>query len=475
MAAAPIRFAANSSPGERAQLSGSRLINAIVEQLGTKDVIVKRAPGLKRYAVSNFTHCRGLIAVNDSTALVLYDQFVQSITLIGGVPTLSDRGFLAGDDLVTLARNNATVPDIVGVSPERGAFVLSTTGAPADYPDPDVGFPVSVCFIDGYFFFAYRSGQCVASGLNTTTVNPLDAVVAESHAGGLLRGVAFNGQLLLFGPSFCEVWQNTANATAFPFSRATVIQQGLAATNAIAGYEDGFTSTLVWVSSTNIVYQLNGYSPVRISTGDIERDLQNLTDKSSLRCFAFMNNGHAFIVVKSDAWTWVFDAMTTTWQERKSYQSETWRAERSVYAFGDWLLGDDSNGVLYRPDNLTYDEDGKPLVFDVTSLPVDDFPQRQTVARADFEVVPGTGRADGLDETVTDPTMWISWSDDSGATFGRPVTRKLGQQGKYGRRVSINRCGRTNAYGRQWNFKVSDPVFAGIMGGVMQDTTQAMF
>lgn len=471
MARAAITFSANSSPGERAQLSGSRLINAIVEKLGTGDILVKRAPGLKRFSKGGYSHCRGMIAANDSTMLVMFDDYVESVSLGDDGSAIHElRGLMSGTDLVTLARNNAASPDIVGVSPSRGAFVLSATGAPAEYPDADVGFPKSVCFGDGYFFFAYGNGECKASGLNTTAINGLDFILTKP----LVRGVWYNGQLLLFGASQCDVYQNTGNAEGFPLSRATVIQTGLAGVNAIAGFQDAFTSSLIWVSPANIVYQLNGYSPVRISTHDVERDLQKLADKSSLRCFVAMNNGHAFWVMKSDSFTWVFDLLTSTWQERASYGSKKWRAEQSVYAFGDWVLGDEESGKLFTLDNETYGEDGDTLVFDVTTLPVEKFPARENVARADFAMVPGTGVATGADDTEIDPSVFISWSDDSGATFGRPVERKIGKQGEYKHRILVNRCGRTRGYGRQWNLKVYDPVFAGIVGGVMHSSLEAM-
>ena len=134
MQQAAIKFAANSSPGERSQLSGARLINAIVEKLGTEQMIVKRAPGLRRYSNSSgsYSHCRGIIEVNDSNALVVYNEYVESISIASGSPVNDVRGFIPGSDLVTLAKNNATNPDIVCVSPANGPYVLTTTGEPAE-------------------------------------------------------------------------------------------------------------------------------------------------------------------------------------------------------------------------------------------------------------------------------------------------------------------------------------------------------
>ena len=125
-----------------------------MEKLGTEQMIVKRAPGLRRYSNSSgsYSHCRGIIEVNDSNALVVYNEYVESISISSGSPVNDVRGFIPGSDLVTLAKNNATNPDIVCVSPANGPYVLTTTGEPAEYPDSDVGRPNSVCFLDGYFF-----------------------------------------------------------------------------------------------------------------------------------------------------------------------------------------------------------------------------------------------------------------------------------------------------------------------------------
>jgi hypothetical protein len=466
----PITFAATSAKGERASLSGGRTINAIVEQLGNGQMIVKRAPGLRRFFNANgpYSHCRGMIKANDATLLMVYDGRVQSVTLSGGVAGVEDRGALAGSDIVTLARNNnLPTQDIVCVSPANGAFILSATGAPAPYPDSDVGFPNSVCFLDGYFFFTYGDGRVIASDLNSTAINPLDVAKAQSSPEGLLRGVAHRSMLLLCGPATIEVWQDTANPTGFPFSRVTVIPRGLIARNAIAGWEQQFASVIMWVATDNIVYRLDGYAPTRISTHDVEHDIQALADKEDLRAFVFANNGHHFWVLKSSKWCWVYDVLTSTWQERSSYLAETWRAEQSCFWQGDWVLGDYASGAAFRPSNDVYSEDSQPLVFDVTSVPTQTFPGRFSVPRAEFEFMAGPGVAAGALPMETDPRALVSWSDDGGATYSMAVERLLGQQGKYNQRIVVTRSGFVSPYGRQWRLVVSDPVFVGLMGGSM--------
>jgi hypothetical protein len=458
----PITFSPTSSKGEQPQLGGARLVNAIAAQMEDGRIIIKRAPGLVKVfeSVDSRVHCRGMVPANTGVLFVVYDGRVQSVTRSGGVYTVEDRGELAGVDLVTMARNNAATPDVVGVSSTFGAFVLTTGGAPAAYPDADVGIPVSTCFTGGYFFFPNGDGRCRSSGINSTSINSLDEVSAESHAGGLLRGVAHKGQLFLFGQGFLEPWQgDQPNASGFPFNRSTVIERGLAATHAVAGWEDNFASALIWAGSDNIVYHLRGNDPYRISTPTIERDLQNLEDKTTLRAFVAMHSGHPYLYLKSPAFTHAYDLLTSTWQERKSYGLDRFRAEQSVYMFGDWLLGDELNGDVYRLDEDVYTEDGDPLVFEVTSAVVEGFPMRRPVKRIDLNFV-ANASAPAVDANVT-----ISWSEDGGATWSTPLIRTLWREGRFEDLITVKRCGHISAKGYRVKVMVSDPVYVGLLGG----------
>lgn len=461
----PISFTPVSSKPDHPQTGGSRMINAIVEQIEDGRKIIRRAPGLAKViqSVGGRTHCRGMIAGNSNTLLICYDDRVESVTKSGTVYTSVDRGALSGSDLVTLARNNASTPDVVGVSPANGAFVLTVGGAPGAYPDADVQAPNSVCFTGGYFFFTYGDGRCRATGLNSTAINSLDEVSAESHSSGLLRGVGHNGLLYLCGPDGIEVWSgDQPNDSGFPFNRATVIERGLASTNSIAGWEDKFASTIIFASPDNMVYQLRGYEPVRISTPTIERDMQALTDKSELRCFVAAHNGHPYFYLKSDSWTHMFDLLTATWTERKSYGYERFRGEQSVHMFGDWVIGDEFTGDAH---NLSAEQDydgTDELVFDIESDTFSDFPLNAAVKRADFNFVGGAARIAGQE-----PTVRIHWSDDGGTNWSTPLIRSLGALGEYGNTVTVKRCGRMSSHGRKWRLVVSDPAYVGLLGGAM--------
>jgi hypothetical protein len=448
-----------------------RLTNAIIEQLADGQVIYKRAPGLSSFAssASGSLHCRGFVLANTSTVLVVFNGYVEAITIAGGLPVMTALGPLDGTKIVSLAVNNKTpTPDIVVVT-ENGAFYLSASVAPAAYPDVNIGSPNSVTFGDGYFFFTYGNGVCQASALNGTAINLLNRIIVNSASDGLVRGIWFAQTLFLFTPSRCEAWSDTANPTGFPFSRSAVIPRGLINAQAIAGFESDFTSSLIWVGSDSVVYLMQGYSPYRLSTNDMERRIQAVVDKTTLRANVYMQDGHAFWQLSSSDFTFVYDLTNSVWQERVSYGQAFSRIEQSIYfpAAGKWIAGDYATGSIGVIDGNTYSEYGAALQWDLVSLPSVQFPARMVVARADFNFIAGTGQPMGTGQTATDPVVAISWSEDGGAKFKMPIVRPLGEGGLNGNVIQVLRSGQTTRYGRVWRLQVSDPVYVGLLSATM--------
>ncbi len=459
-----------STPG---RAGSGRMINVLMEQLADGRVNYKRAPGMTQFttSVSNSVHCRGMVAVNETTLLVVFDSFVESVDAAG---MATARGPINGTRIVTLAKNNKTpVPDVVCVT-EAGTYTLSATAAPAPYPDADVGAPNSVCFGDGYFFFTYGSGQCIASGINSTSINPLDTIIVNSSSTTLKRGVFFAQTLFLFTEATTEAWTNTANPVGFPFSRSAVIPRGLINRDAVAGYESEFASTLIFVGNDNIVYLMEGYAPRRISTSDIERRISNVADKTTLRACVYMSEGHAIWQLTSSDFTLFFDVTNSYWGERKSDGLEYSRIENSVFFQGGWLVGDLTTGVIGRVTANAFKEYGTTLTYSLQTIPAHNFPARTVVKRADFNFIVGTGTipveepADPVTDYPYDPQIMISWSDDGGESFKMPIHRPLGQIGNSTLPVVVLRSGLTSRYGRVWKLEVSDPVYVGLLSGTME-------
>ena len=464
MAVVQIPFPPASAKGKFAE-SGGRLINAYPEKLPDGRVKTSRVPGIRSIIeVEGYSHCRGSIEINGIVLAALDDRLV-TITLSGGNYIVSDIGAFAGEETVYFARNNKSpTPDIVAVT-DSTAFVIDTTTGSSPYPDADVGSPNSVCFLGGYFIFSYGNARMRASGLNDTTINTLDTAFAESKPDGLWRVVALGKNLYACGPQTIEIWPNTGNATGFPFSFLGTIPRGIASPNAIAGSENDWSNVLIFAGSDNVVYRINGSIPEPISSPPVSKDLERLADKTTLRAIVYEHDGHSIWALICPEWTWCYDVSTGAWFERKSYGQNAWRAATAVKCFGKWVIGDEATGKFGVIDPDYGYEFGDALSAEVVSATMSGFPSRAAITRADIDIMSGVGLAPGSDPIETAPQVAISWSRDGGVTFGNPVLREIGRQGKYKQGVRVNRLGTASAKGMQVKLAISDPVAFSLFGG----------
>lgn len=475
---AGIAFPLSSTKGAYPQENGGRLVNGMVEKLGdgaANQLVWRRAPGLRElFDVMLGSRCRGYLFVG-SVLLSVVGGHVYAVTYSGGSYTVNQLGALPGTRPVTIARNSKfPTPDIVCVDPDNGAFTLTTSGAPAAFSDPDLPQPNSCFDIDGYICFTIGDGRCFNTGLNNLTVSALDYLTAEFRPDGLIRGVVFGNSVILFGPSSTEFWYDAGNASGSPFSRQTARTTGLIGPYAVAGWEPGFSGVLIMVGSDRQVKRLNGYEFERISTHDVERDLQMLTQEEAfgLEACVFMRSGHAYWCLSSAYWTWVFDITTQEWHERVSDGLLCSRIRQSVFAFGEWIVGDLTTGKSFAVDDRFYREGTSPLVMEITSAQGASFPSAMTIDFVAFNLTAGTGMAAGEAPIQTDPVVLISYSDDAGYRFSNYIPYRIGKQGESLTRVTMNGAGTTGPKGRQWRLRLSDPVYFGCMGGQMDLTKQ---
>lgn len=482
-----------TSPGQKPQEGSGRLINVYVEPRGDGGSVWHRAPGLhilgaesnaatwvawsfppeewfsvREQPSGQGTYLGGVLVSN-----LIYCRFGTSFYTLdssGAFTTLV--GTASAGDKTTFARNNAATPDIVFVCSD-GPFIL-TTGTKTAYSstDGDIGSPNCVCFHDSYFMFGYGTGKIQASGVNSTSIDPLDFTTAESNPDGITRLWSFRGLLYAAGPATIEVYGEPINSTGFPLTRQGYnITPGLITPFAVAGFEPEFGNFPIYVGSDNTVRWLTGTSPQKISPPDLDFLIASVEDKSTLEALCYISRGSAFWQLSSDTWTWVFKLPTATtegsWHERESYGLSRSRMTLSIPAFDKWLVGDTQENNLLEVDPEKLFEVTDPFIATIESAPAKDFPNRVRVTRADFDFTVGVGDTQGTDPIETDPTIMISWSDDGGATWTNPWNRKLGKQAIYDQRITVLNTGLSGPMGRRWRVAVSDPVHFGMLGGDM--------
>jgi hypothetical protein len=396
---------------------------------------------------------------------VLYAAFsgqLEKFTTVGGAST--NVGTLNGTKKGFFARNNAATPDKVFVDPDGNIYTF-TAGATTSGFDVDLPSPNSVTDLDGYLVFSIGDGRAFATDLNAVTVNALSFGKAESKPDGLTRIVTWGQRLLMCGPETIEIW-NDQGLSPFPFARSEVIPVGIAGPYCITGFERNFSKGIFIIAGDNTVQQLNGYTFGKISTPDLDGLIEDVSDKTELEMSCYSSRGHSFIEISSTTWTWVYNINNQRWHERKKYLGSRSRITNTYYAFSKWLCGDTETGNIQQITDVQL-EIANPMVCEVWSAPVQNFPARVRVASAYFDFSVGVGVASGTDPIATDPTVEISWSDDGGQTFSTPRQRKLGRQSRGLTRIRINQCGTSGSQGRIWRVTMSDPVHFGLMGGQM--------
>lgn len=462
-----IPFPVLSAPGRKPQSAGGRLINCFPEKLsGTagEQYIYWRVPGMKGFGTTAGANYRGAITVGGSVYVVLGSR-AYSFSSSGGAGNLLT-GTVPGTAPVILARDNAATPNVVGVSPGDGAFVITST-AVSGYPDPNVGQPNAVTYLRGSFHFTYGDGKVRNSNTNSTAINSLSVATAESKPDTLYRPIPLgNGQLLLAGSASTEVWGGQVNDTGYLFNYIATIPRGIVGPYAITGDQDGWGKGIFAIGDDLKVSRLDGYDFVAISPVELDTLIEAEPDKTNLSISVYVAQGRGCVVVQSATWCWEFDTVLQSWHERQSHLQTYWRGMFPVFAFGKWLCGDRLSGNVREISATTHDEMGNPLRMRVETGPLGGFPQVLRINSIELYVTKGAGNALGVPDQV-DPLIEISVSKDGGTNWSEKRAVTVGKQSLSAKRVRSSLWGQADNQGVRWRFDESSAIPFGFMGADM--------
>lgn len=407
-------------------------------------------PGLvKRFEFSGAI--RGLYALNDVVLVVAG----QTLYRVDKNDTVKQIGAITGTDIVYFSDNSVHVM-IVGDSAYRYDIrqktltdILISTGT---------GFlgASDVTLLDSRFVWTVpSSGQIQWSTLLDTSTTGLNYATAEAKSDNLVRTIAVNGQLWLIGEKTTEVWMSTGNPD-LPFQRMSgaFIPTGCAAKNSVCVFGGG----LVWLTSSDHgqsqIVLTQGYQTQRISNHAIEAEIANYERVDDAYSFAYQQDGHAFLMMSFPAAkkTWCYDATTGMWHERSyynltKYQHEHHRAMTHVFFNGEHLVGDRSNGIVYRlcPDCST--DNLEPILRERITPVIN--PQGSQLIFDAVELILQTGQQEN-----TKPVIRLDWSDDRGKSWSKDRVLDFGAIGEFNKRTVFNRLGQSR--NRVFRLRVSD-------------------
>ncbi len=460
MSIEPISLGLESSPARFKQGGSATIINGYIERAGDEAKSpwhIYPTDGLQGYAV--LTDADGGVRAGIEVGGALYVvagtraykiATNQTVTLLGSM-NISETAH------VKMSRNRRSSPDVMiscdGLAYNIRADVLSQIS------DGDLLAPLDHDFMDGYFGIVTAQGKWQIGALDDATAwDALDYARADGDPDAAVAMSAMQGQFLVMGEKTIEPWQNTG-AADFPFERVTVIDKGCLAAGSVQRLEQ----SVAWVADDRSVRMMGaGYAAKKVSTTEVERAIENLTDRSIIKSATWTRDGHIFYSLTAPGyWTWCYDVSTDRWHKRQSYGRPDWRVSTVTAFDGKLIAGDAETGTLYEMSPAFYDEAGEPHVLEVITPPIHAFPYRLRHNRLFIDLERGVGTGQGDDQDIT-PELMVDWSDDGGNTFGNERTVAIGEQGQRMVRVGLLRLGLPRGdNGRVYRFRISAKVRRG--------------
>lgn len=362
----------------------------------------------------------------------------------------------------TLYRDGAAIGNILGSGPvsfaagasnelaiNAGSHIYRYDGATlVAVTFPDTAHVVKVAFHDGLYLAARKDSHkwYWSAVLDADTWAALDFASAESRPDTVLDFDILNDTAFFFGQQTIEPWANTGDAT-LPYQRfeQRIFSKGIRDTGCLVKMDQA----LWFVSNENVAYALRD-GPERISDHGIE---ERIAGSSSVSCFGFYHEGHAFFCIRLDDCTLAHDVATQQWCEFATSGRANFRAQCATEPGDDPIFGDDETGQLWTLDGWL---DGTgPLERLLTfATPLDG----GSVAIDRIDAWLNVGWTTDLAGQGSDPLIEMRLSHDAGATFGTWRSAAMGQQGEYRTRTAWRRCGYMDAPGLLGEMRVTDPV-----------------
>jgi len=341
-------------------------------------------------------------------------------------------------------------------------------------PSSDGAFTggTNVDVVDNYFVYNRPDTQQFGC---SNVLSPISGSTNFSSKDGapddLVTLIVDHREIYLLGETSSEVWVDQGTSP-FPFNRipGTSTQHGIVSAFSVSRLGNSFAYLSKNNRGTAQIVQMNGYVPQRISTHAVENSLTNQTITDAI-AWTYQLEGHEVYVISFPTLqlTWCYDIATQMWHKwlytNNLGQYERCRGNCSAVFQGYVLVGDYSNGKIYKLERNIYTDDGQHVkrLRRAPHLTVD--LQRQYFEELQLQFQPGVGLSTGQGE---DPQAMLRWSSDGGSTWSSEHWTTIGKIGKYTNRAIWRRLG--TARDRIFEVSVSDPVKAVIVSANLKMT-----
>lgn len=465
----PLRLAQHSNPGRHNALGTARLVNCHSERQGDDGKVewpIVASPGLRPYLTFPGGSCRGLFKLDETIALAVYGFDIIEIQKTGAWRVA---GGIPGTTQCYFARNRKPSGAEVAIVCEGEKRVYTAgAGTAGTITDPDLPPAIDCDALSRYILFFLADGRVFYSDLNSaTSISALSFFEAEGRPDGIVRGIALENNMWIYGQESTEVWGLTEDANA-PFARlpGAFVEQGLLSAQSLVKVQVPSGTRLAWIANDGTVRMTSGYSGERVSEHAQERAISKAANPAAIEATAFTLDGHVHIQFSAPEFTWAYSATTRLWHEEASYGLNRRRIAKSMTFNNRLYVGDAFMPRLHEVRNDVHDDAGGPLVCRIVTPQDSAYPNEIEYNELYVDTLPGQGVIAGAPENV-DPTIAVRLSLDNGNTWGNARLLSTGKVGQHKRRVSSPRWGTTKEDGVVWEFQWSSSVARALTGAAV--------
>ncbi|HED4877389.1 TPA: hypothetical protein R4K21_003208 [Stenotrophomonas maltophilia] len=361
------------------------------EVAGTRTVKkFSTAPGLKPYQQIGSGPIRGLHDC-EGLRLVVSGRYLYRITDAGiGIPL----GVIPGVGRVQMTHNQfKTGFQVLVENGQGGGGYVYTTADGTFAKITDEGYPGSISsdYLDSYLLGVEPQGRFwFHSNLaDVTDYNTLDRYEAESAPDKIIGLAANASEVVVFGQRTTEFYFNIGAATGTFQNRRSSITRGCASRHTIQKLDN----SVFWLGDDGIVYRLNGYAAMPVSTRPLEKAISGFNWPEAV-AYVWEDRGHkVYYLTFPDGQTFGYDVITGEWHRRESFGLNRWRLSHTIGWGRDWFGGDFQNGRIWQIDWEYFLEGDQPIISERTSAVLSDNQSQLILPNA--ELIFDTGQGPG--------------------------------------------------------------------------------
>ena len=294
---------------------------------------------------------RGGIEWNNICYRVMGTKLV-SVSSSGAVTVLGD----VGGPTTNLVTFDYSFTSLAVASGGRLYYWNSTAGL-LQVTDPDLGFVIDFCWVDGYFMTTDGQYLIVTELNNPFAVNPLEYGSSEADPDPILALLKLRNEVYALNRHTIEVFNNVGG-DLFPFARieGAQMQKGCIGTQACCVFVDAMAFLGGGRNEAPGIYLGVSATTTKVSTQEIDNILLQYTEDqlSTVKLESRNDKAHEHLYVHLPDQTLVYDASAS-----RALQEQVWfvlvstttgiaqyRARNIVWCYNKWLVGDPQSSAI---------------------------------------------------------------------------------------------------------------------------------